>query len=482
MSAPRNDPDEVRAARAGLRAALGGRAAEKASDAYCLAFARRTRTLGAGALGPATAATSAPVAATVVEFGGGAPVPALPRLTERPGWAQQRAAVEELLPGGTSGAPVRLRTAVRQKLVEDARAAALRALGEVYQEVERLAGSLLRPPPAVLGDPQIPTAVTAVCWLNRTLRTFAPPEALAEVAAAEAVTALDVPRRLSADADVPNHRCLGLPAFQERTGLTGRGVTVAVLDGEVALTHPALAGRVVQRRNHTPEAWGNPSPHGTAVAGIIAAADPLDAGVAPEARVTGYKVLATAPAGHADDFGGAVALQQALEDGADVANCSWGAGPAGDGTGREARAADTAWRLGLVVVKSAGNRGPGEGTMTTPADAPGILVVGATALDGGRVEDYSSRGPAGPKPGPDLVAPGGGRAARIRCCLVGGGFGDAGAGTSYAAPHVSGIAALLLQAEPDLVPDQVRERLRAGARPLPGVPEAAQGAGLVCLA
>jgi serine protease AprX len=237
----------------------------------------------------------------------------------------------------------------------------------------------------------------------------------------------------------------------------------------------------VQRRNYTTEAWGNPSPHGTAVAGIVGAADPVDAGIAPEVQITSYKVLATAPAGNADDFGGSVAIQQALEDGADVANCSWGAGPAGNGTSREARAASAAWRLGLVVIKSAGNRGPGAGTMTTPADAAGILVVGATALDGARVEDYSSRGPAGAKPGPDVVAPGGGDLARIRCCLVGGGFGDAGAGTSYAAPHVAGIAALLLHEDPDLVPDQIRDRLRATARPLPGVAAASQGAGLVCL-
>lgn len=481
MSAPRYDTEEVRAARAGVRDALGGRVAEKASDEYCLAVARRARAGGAEALGPARTAGPA-AAATVVEFREEAPVPVLPRLTELPGWSDRRAAVESLVPGGPTGTPVRLRTAVRQRLVEDARAAGYRSVGEVYQEIERLSGGMLRPPPDVLGDPHIPTAVTQVCWLNRTVRTFAPPEALAEVAGADSVTALDVPRRLSADADVPNHRSIGLPAFQRDTGLTGRGVTVAVLDGEVALGHPALAGRVIQRRNYTLELWGNPSPHGTAVAGIVGANDPADAGVAPEALITGYKVLATAPAGNADDFGGSLAIQQALEDGADVANCSWGNGPAGSGTSREARAADAAWALGLVVVKSAGNRGPGAGTMTTPADAAGILVVGATALDGARVEDYSSRGPAGGRPGPDVVAPGGGDLLRIRCCLVGGGFGDAGAGTSYAAPHVAGIAALLLQEEPDLVPDQIRDRLRATARPLPGVAVAAQGAGLVCLA
>lgn len=479
MSVPQHDAEELRTARANVRAALGSRMAEKASDAYCVAVSRRTRTVGAEVL--AFDRPTAPTAATVVEFRDAAPAAALPRLTERPDWARAKAAVDSLATGSAPGTPVRLRTILRQKLIEDTRTAGYRTMGEVYQEIERLSGGLLRPPPEVLGDPLIPTAVTQVCWLNRSVRTFAPPEALAEVAAADSVAAFDLPRRLRADADVSNHRCIDLPAFQDRTGLTGRGVTVAVLDGEVALTHPALAGRVVQRRNYTPESWGNPSSHGTAVAGIVGAADPADAGIAPEVLIYSYKVLATAQAGNGDDFSGALAIQQALEDGVDVANCSWGAGPAGDGTSREARAADTAWGLGLVVVKSAGNRGPGPGTMTTPADAAGIVVVGATGLNGQRVENYSSRGLAGNKPGPDVVAPGGGDAGRIRCCLVGGGFGEAGAGTSYAAPHVSGVVALYLQGDPDLVPDQLRERLRADARPLEGVPEAAQGEGLMCV-
>jgi serine protease AprX len=180
-----------------------------------------------------------------------------------------------------------------------------------------------------------------------------------------------------------------------------------------------------------------------------------------------------------DDFGGALALQQALEDGVDIANCSWGAGPVGPTLSREARAADTAWALGLAIVKSAGNAGPRAASMTTPADATGIIVVGATDLDGKEVQPYSSRGPAGAKPGPDVLAPGGASAAAIECCLVAGGFGDAGFGTSYAAPHVSGLLALLLQREPHLVPDQLRERLRAAAHALPGIGVDAQGAGLV---
>jgi serine protease AprX len=48
---------------------------------------------------------------------------------------------------------------------------------------------------------------------------------------------------------------------------------------------------------------------------------------------------------------------------------------------REAVAVDNAWALGMAVVKSAGNRGPGRATMTAPAEADGVVVVGATDID-----------------------------------------------------------------------------------------------------
>ncbi len=474
MSEPTIDREELRAAREHVRRVLGNSVAEKASDAYCIAVARRDRTAGLESL----TVMRTPAAATVLEFQAPEHPPPFPRLSEADR-QQGRATAESLAGRLPAGHQVHLRASIRQQLVQETRIAGYRQVGQVYQEIERLSGGLLQPSPEVMGDPRIPTALTQVCWLNRTVRTFAPPQALAELAAADAVAGLDLPRRLMPDADVANHRSIGLPAFVEQTGLTGRGVTVAVIDGEVALNHPALADRVVHRRNYTPEAWGNPSAHGTAVAGIIAAADLADAGIAPEAEIYSYKVLATTPAGNGDDFSGALAVQQALEDGADIANCSWGAGPVGDATSREARAVDAAWSLGLTVVKSAGNRGPGGFTMTTPADAAGVVVVGATDLDGTAVQDYSSRGPAGGRPGPHVVAPGGGDLASIRCCLVSGGFGDAGVGTSYAAPHVAGLLALFLEGDGELSPDELRDRLVSNARPLPGMPEDAQGAGLI---
>lgn len=323
--------------------------------------------------------------------------------------------------------------------------------------------------------------MTQVCWLNRTVRTYAPPHVLAEVTADPSIERVDLPRRLEPEIDV-SARTVGAPQFRRRFKRSGKGVIVAVIDSEVALNHPALKGRVVHKQNFTAELWGNPDAHGTAVAGIIASNNETTTGMAPEATIYNYKVLATNRFLGGDGFDGSLAIQQAVEDGAHVANCSWGAGPAGDGTSPEAVACDEAWALGLTVVKSAGNRGPGPGTLTTPADADGIIAVGATDREGAAMQGYSSRGPAGTKSRPHLVAPGGiFGGIGITSCLVGGGFGDCGAGTSFAAPHVSGILALLLERDPNLTPDDLRTILLDACTPLEGLDANTQGRGLVSL-
>jgi serine protease AprX len=263
-------------------------------------------------------------------------------------------------------------------------------------------------------------------------------------------------------------------------------VIVAVLDTGVDLSHPDLKPNLMTDLgydflNDQPSPQDDES-HGTAVAGIIASNDTKFTGMAPEATIYSYKVLATDSSLTGDDFDGALAIQQALEDGAHIANCSWGAGPASDGSSREARACDTAWAAGLTVVKSAGNNGPGPRTLTTPADADGVIAVGATDRDGKAVQDYSSRGPADTRQRPHMIAPGGiFQGVGITSCLIGGGFGDVGAGTSFAAPHVSGILALLLERDPSLTPDQLRDMLLNACAPLNGISVDAQGRGLVSL-
>jgi len=273
------DQEEVSAARAEIHRLLGRELADKASDAFCVTTYRRSTRPAAFGLEAMLPGAAAAPAATVVEFSEATSVPTLPRLTERKDWPQMSGAVEALGSATPTGAPIGAPALLRQALVAAVRSESYQVLTPVYDEIERLSGSLLRPEPEVLGTPQIPTLVTQVCWLNRTVRTWAGPQVLAEVAADPAMTGVDVPRRILPDADTRNHVAIGFPAFLERTHLTGANRTVAVIDSEVASGHPALKGRVVHRRNYTPEQWGNPDSHGTAVAGIIAGDDPVNGGL-----------------------------------------------------------------------------------------------------------------------------------------------------------------------------------------------------------
>jgi serine protease AprX len=332
--------------------------------------------------------------------------------------------------------------------------------------------------------PGTPSSITQVCWLNATLRTVANLPALADVASDSKVERIGLPRLLMPEAArardaAPSEDLLNAARYRAREHLTGEGIVVAVLDAEVAYKHKAFGGRVKLKENYTREGWGHPSPHGTAVAGVIAARAPSFAGVAPRATIYHYKVLATAGANHADDFGGIQALQQALEDGAHIANCSWGLGRAEDGTSREARGFDQAWNLGMAIVKSAGN--DGASGLTSPADAAGAIVVGATEKSGKKMYRESSRGPAPNGRNPDCAAPGGSSDDLVVSTRIDGTIGQVDCGTSFAAAAVSGVLALLLEQDRDREPEQLRTALSRLCRKMRGVSENLQGKGLVVL-
>jgi serine protease AprX len=469
--------EEIERARALTRRRLGAPLEGKASDAFCLTVAAASAaTPGLEAL---RAQAAGPALASIVEFTGPAePVARLPAEVS----AEAAAAVRDALAGVADQVPEAEKSLVglvRQAGVKAARDDFYRQAGGVRDAIERSAAAVATPTP---GAERIGNAAAPVqaCWLNRTVRAATDPLVLADVVDDPSVARLDVPRPLVPEAVEIDVMLEALAGLRGKGFPTGAGVTVGVIDSEVALGHPALEGRVIHRRNYTQEPFATPGTHGTAVAGIVAARSDEYTGVAPDALIYSYKVIANSRLLGGTDFEGALAIQHALEDGIRVVNCSWGAGPASDGRSREARACNTAWGLGLTIVKSAGNNGPGARTLTTPSDADGVIAVGATDPRGQAIAEYSSRGPTSDgRHRPHLLAPGGSRQDHLHGLAVGGGFTDITAGTSFAAPHVAGLVALLLESEPDILPDAQRDRLIAACTPIAAEDEDAQGAGFL---
>lgn len=331
---------------------------------------------------------------------------------------------------------------------------------------------------AAVGDPTAPA--TSVCWLNGTMQILGKPGVIADCAGDPRVERIGLPRLLEREMNV-TVGAIGVPAFRAANPFDGAGIQVAVIDGECDAAHPALSGRIVHKNNLTREPWGTADRHATALAGILCSSHATLGGICPAATILNYKVFTTNPVLQGTDFSATEAIQSALEDGARIANLSWGLGLATNGESREARAVNRAWRLGLVLVKSAGNKGPTAGSLTSPADAADVIVVGATNRNGTAIEPYSSRGPNGARTGPDLLCPGASIGSQLQGLLPGGATGSAGFGTSLATPHVVGLIALLLQQNPALTPSEIRTLLQARCTPVGAAGANVQGLGFLRL-
>lgn len=292
-------------------------------------------------------------------------------------------------------------------------------------------------------------------------------------------------------------RTLGVPALW-RAGITGAGVGVAVIDTGIDGALPdfrsrAGASRVVATAVVNPAAQtaGDGYGHGTDVAGIIAGngdardrSDPLRGqyvGVAPGANLISIK--ASDEAGNATVLDVIYGLQFAVDHRAQynirVVNLSLDAAtPQSYRTDPLDAAAESAWMHGIVVVAAAGNRGTAaDAVQYAPANDPYVITVGATD-EGGTPEvaddviaPWSSRGttqdgfakPDVYAPGAHIasvLAPGSAFAGMCSDCIIDGQYIRT-SGTSMAAPMISGIVADLLQARPQLSPDEVKAMLTA---------------------
>lgn len=303
--------------------------------------------------------------------------------------------------------------------------------------------------------------------------------------------------------------------------LKGAGVTIAVLDSGVDASHQDLpyGSKTIQNVKIIGDlglAGGmtiflegqlntdTTSGHGTHVAGTVAgtgAASASDerrpfanAGIAPEANLVGlgagegisilYALLG---------FDYAIANQERYS--IDVITNSWGGGDGAefDPNNPINQASYKAYSHGMVVTFAASNSGPNEDTLNQYAVAPWVINV-AAGTDDKLLADFSSRGVAGDfYKHPDITAPGDGI---VSTRAVNTAIGATGpvvnpnhpeyyiyylqiSGTSMATPFVAGTVALLLEANPQLSPDQLEDILMDSAEAMPGYAFHEVGAGYI---
>lgn len=280
-------------------------------------------------------------------------------------------------------------------------------------------------------------------------------------------------------------------------GFTGEGIRIAVIDnGFHYIAHRAFAQKlnIVAQRDFVngdgivsdevdqpitgDETRSAQNIHGAQVLSIMAAYDPgRFVGVAPDAEYILAKTEDNRSELPIEEDRWIAGLEWADSLGADVVNSSlgyniWDVGQSyeyADLDGRTALtsiAAAMAAKRGMVVVVAAGNEADVPWHyITAPGDAEGVITVGSVDVPVGvsrlpQIANTSSRGPtADGRIKPDIVAPGQGV---IVADLRGGDYLRS-SGTSFAAPIVSGICALLLQANPHWGPTEVLQRLRSTA-------------------
>lgn len=276
-------------------------------------------------------------------------------------------------------------------------------------------------------------------------------------------------------------------------GFTGEGILVATLDTGVDGNHPALASRwrgvADERYANNPEwAWFDPvtnttfpvpfGSHGTHTMGTVCGGPPGEhIGVAPGAQWIHAAVIDR------------VNIPRTVED-AKLA-FEWMLDPDGDPQTNwdVPHVCSNSWRLtsghgyppcdetfwehldaceaaGITILFSAGNEGPGARTIGRPPDraTDEYLTCAVGAVDANNpnwpIAGFSSRGPSNCTPNgqdaikPEISAPG----VNVRSSVPGGGYAQNGwSGTSMASPHINGAVALILQANPELSGNDVRQ-------------------------
>ena len=285
------------------------------------------------------------------------------------------------------------------------------------------------------------------------------------------------------------------PRFKELWGLTAidapgawattvgdRRITVAVVDDGVALTHPDLApnlwinpseiaanGRdddgdgyvddvngydfVANRGDPSPARTGDERWHGSHVAGTIGAAGDNRIGISGvNWKVALMALRAIGPrGGRSDDL--ARAIDYAVDHGARVVNASWGGGGQSQAI---AKAVARASERGVLFVAAAGNESASRPSFPASLATDNLLSVGALT-PAGKLAPFSNRGALVAAPGVGILS------------TTAPGQYERYDGTSMAAPHVTGLAALLWAARPEAKLEDVRRAILSSAAAVAGV-------------
>jgi len=377
--------------------------------------------------------------------------------------AQSPVNIDSLAEGEAARVVVKLRApdaqasaGLRLEIVEQSQEAVLESLSptdfQVTQQFETL--------PGLVGD------VTAQGL-----------DALLAHPAVESV-ALDLPVEIAL---TESAHVIGADAVWHDWGLTGNGVTVAVLDTGIDPTHPDLADNLITQKcfshgscppdnSDESDSALDGNGHGTHIAGIITGrGESSPRGIAPDTDIVAVKVMNDNGGGYTSDVIAAIdwIIANQAELNVKAINLSLGGGAyqgvcdaVDANTQLYAQAVEAARQAGITVFAAAGNQGQTDALMA-PACVSGVVSVGATydsdfgSVTLGRCTDEnpavdqiacaSNRGAE-----LDLLAPG------ISIVSTGLGGGERSeSGTSMSTAHASAVAALLLQAEPGLLPDDV---------------------------
>jgi subtilisin family serine protease len=242
---------------------------------------------------------------------------------------------------------------------------------------------------------------------------------------------------------------------------TGRNILVAVIDSQIDAGHPDVANSIAKSF----DAVGgetHPHKHGTAMAGAIAAHGKL-LGIAPDVNILAAHAFDDGAEAKGTSFAIYKSLQWSFDNNARVVNMSF-AGPYDPAMHRLLAALNA---KDVVLIAAAGNGGPKSPPLYPGADAAVIAVTATDSSDA--VFKMANRGDyvAVAAPGVDVLAD------------APDGMFQTTTGTSVAAAHVSGIAALLLEHQTTLKPSDVRSILTAAAKPLAAGNRPDFGAGLV---